>query len=129
MSKRKNWDSEADEAVSEMHDPSRSVEGSGYRRLCPQHPDVDHRRNWGCPECLRELREERDALLLACKLALACLQDHGAEAEWPTMTRIRELTGQAPPTCPTCGEACVSEAEIQEKACRRCRLDVLLLRR
>lgn len=27
------------------------------RKLCATHPDVDYRLAWGCPECLRKMRE------------------------------------------------------------------------
>lgn len=37
------------------------IQGKG-RSLCELHPDVDYRVAWGCPECVMELLEERDAL-------------------------------------------------------------------
>lgn len=32
-------------------------------RYCKTHPDVDGTRMWGCPDCLAELRRERNALI------------------------------------------------------------------
>lgn len=29
------------------------------RHLCQHHPDVDYRHAWGCPDCLRELRHQK----------------------------------------------------------------------
>lgn len=35
---------------------------SGPRRLCPTHPDIDYRHEWGCPQCVTELRDEVETL-------------------------------------------------------------------
>ncbi len=32
------------------------------RRLCKTHPDVDYKHEWGCPECVSELRKENAEL-------------------------------------------------------------------
>lgn len=33
------------------------------RQLCKSHPDVDYKTAWGCPECVRELREALCAMV------------------------------------------------------------------
>lgn len=40
------------------------------RVLCATHPDVDYRHAWGCPDCVRELRERNAKLTAACELVL-----------------------------------------------------------
>ena len=41
----------------------------GYRRLCQTHPDVDYRTQWGCPECVAELREALQRLRIDLRSA------------------------------------------------------------
>jgi hypothetical protein len=31
--------------------------GSAFRVLCATHPDVNYKTAWGCPECVREMRQ------------------------------------------------------------------------
>lgn len=44
--------------------------GNPSRSLCQTHPNVDCKHAWGCPECVRELRERNDKLREALKLVL-----------------------------------------------------------
>lgn len=46
-----------------------SASGSAaYRQLCPNHPDVNYKTAWGCPECVREMRDGLERLRLAVSL-------------------------------------------------------------
>lgn len=44
--------------------------GNPSRSLCQTHPGVDYKHAWGCPECVRELRDRNAKLTEALKLVL-----------------------------------------------------------
>lgn len=69
---------------------------NAVRSLCQTHPEVNYKTAWGCPECVRELRQQRAALVAALKDAcevLECLrraenEDHeqaGKNIPWPVL--------------------------------------------
>lgn len=66
---------------------------SDWRR-CAMHPDVNPQTMWGCPDCIVELRAERNTLAAALKHALDFLK---ALEQWddpdirPFMERAEQL--------------------------------------
>lgn len=41
---------------------SKGAEAIPSRHLCGTHPNVDYKTAWGCPDCVRELRQENAKL-------------------------------------------------------------------
>lgn len=57
--------------------------------LCAIHPDVDSVHAWGCPDCVAELRRERNRLRDVIKQCLVTLEPQQSQAI-PSVMAIRD---------------------------------------